>query len=216
MSRVPSRNSEVSLLMTLILGIDPSAAKIAAVSYETITMAQGVGSEKLYPKGTTKQTPESLAAALDFMSHLLASVAHVTHGDRLAYIEAPLVGRGGTAATIKQARVGGIIQGCLAAAGFKVYEVHPSTWRSALGIRAKGTKALKAATRQYVQAEWPKIIPVVGNDGDLTDAAAICLYGREQDRKASRIALAAGGAVQGEGSDVVVRPARLRRPVRRT
>lgn len=200
--------------MTLILGVDPSSQKIAIVGYVPETMSQLVMSEKLYPKGTTKQTPESLGSALTVMSHWLAEVAVVTSDDRrFAYVESPLVGRGGTAATIKQAYVGGIIRGCLSAAGFKVYDAHPSTWRASLSIKARGTVAVKAATQQYVQANWPKVMAEIGNDSDLADAAAICLYGRDQVRKADLIGSSAssGGAVQGHGSRVVVRPSRVRR-----
>lgn len=204
--------------MALILGVDPSAAKIAVVGFVPETLSQIVRAAKTYPKGTSKQTPESLSYALGFVSDLASEVAAVApEGQRFAYVESPLVGRGGTAATIKQAYVGGIIRGCLAAAGFKVYDAHPSTWRSGLGIKARGTDAVKAATRQYVQAEWPKAMSEIGTDVDLTDAAAICLYGVEQVRKAGLIGAAATsrGAVQGDGPAVVVRPARVRPRVRR-
>lgn len=170
--------------MTLFLGIDPSAKRIAIVGYESVTMAQMVAVANLYPKGTTRQTPESLGVALDFMSHWLAQVALVAPDDRVAYVEKPLVGRGGISATVKQSYVGGIIRGCLAASGFRVYDAQSARWRSELRIKAKGTAAIKAETKKVVASRWPKIMQDLGDDADLIDAAGICLYGREQDRKA--------------------------------
>lgn len=192
--------------MALIVGIDPSAGKIAAVAQEGLTRIFVVRAAKLYPKGTTKQSPASLAAALDFMSDLLQAVEGVgSEGQRFAYIEEPLVGRGGASATIKQAYVGGVIRACLAQAGFKVYDAHPSRWRSALGIKvprsvpggSARTKALKEETRKAVAARWPKVIGSLADDSDLTDAAAICLYGAEQVRKGARFVPSepSGGAV---------------------
>lgn len=204
--------------MALIVGVDPSAAKVAMVAVETVTGTYKVGSQKLYPKGTTKQTPASLHNAMVFVRDFAQGVAHMApEGRRFAYIEEPLVGRGGASATIKQAYVGGIIRACLVEAGFTVYDAHPSTWRATHGIKTKGTDAVKAATKQFVGAQWPKVLPEVQHDGDLVDAAAICLHGQEQVRKAGLLVApeSSGGAVQGRRPDVVVRPARVRRVVRR-
>lgn len=201
--------------MSLVLGIDPSAKKIAVVGFQPETGTYRVESRNLYPKGATKQTPESLGNAAVFMRDFLAEAqVMASDGQRFAYVEEPLVGRGGASATIKQAYVGGIIRACLVEAGFKVYSVHPSTWRAGLGITSKGTAAIKTATRQRLD---PKLRGLVGNDGDLVDAGAIALYGADQVRKAALLVPPGpdGSGVQGRRPDVVLRPARVRRVVRR-
>ena len=165
----------------LVLGFDPSAKKIAVVGVETFTNFHYVESKLLYPKGTTRQTPQSLANADSFMESVILSVEHLASaGQRFAFVETPLVGRGGVSASIKQAYVGGIIRGCLAKNGFEVVDANPSTWRSVLKIKGKGTLELKAATRAHVIAHLPKAMQRIGTDVDLTDAAAICLFGLQR------------------------------------
>lgn len=204
--------------MTLILGIDPSAKKIAVVGIQPETMTYRVEATNLYPKGETSQSPASLHNAAIFMRDFLGEAqVMASDGQRFAYVEQPLVGRGGASATIKQAYVGGVIRACLVEAGFKVYDAHPSTWRAALGIKiGKGTSTAqaKAAIKQRLD---PKLAGLVGSDSDLADAGGIALYGVEQTRKAALLVPAGpdGGGVQGRRPDVVVRPARVRRVVRR-
>ena len=167
--------------MPLILGIDPSAKKIAIVGHETFTNTHIVKSKILYPKGTTRQTPESLAIAQTWLESVIVGIESLApEGQRFAYIETPLVGRGGISGTIKQAFVGGIIRACLSNHGFAVIDAHPSTWRSKLGIRVgKGSSTLdsKASARALVIATFPKAMLEIGSDADLVDAAAICAYG---------------------------------------
>lgn len=181
--------------MALIMGFDLSAKKIAVVVTETATGTFFARTADLYAKGDTRQTPESLGAAIAFMSSFLTEVVQVSP-QGYAYVESPLVGRGGSATTIKQAYVGGVVRGWLAHEGFNVYDAHPSTWRSALSITvptsitggSARTKALKSETLKAVSARWPKIVPVIGTDVDLLDAAAICLYGAGKAAAADRIA----------------------------
>lgn len=204
--------------MTLVLGIDPSAKKIAVVGIQPETGTYKVEARTLYPKGTTTQTPPSLHNAMVFMRDFLTEVAPMaSDGQRFAYVEKPLVGRGGASATIKQSYVGGIIRACLVEAGFKVYDAHPSTWRAALDIKiGKGssTAQAKAAVKARLN---PKLASLVGTDVDLADAAGIALYGAECVRKGALLVPAGptGGSVQGRRPDTVVRPARVRRVVRR-
>jgi hypothetical protein len=139
---------------------------------------------------------------------------------RFAYVESPLTGRGGIATTMKQAYVGGVIRACLVEAGFTVYDAHPSTWRSTLGMssgRGRTTAVQKIDAFAAVEVRDAKLSRLVAGDGDLTDAAAIALHGVEQVRKAGVIgdALAATGSLQGGGPAVVVRPSRVRPGVRR-
>lgn len=197
-----------------IIGIDPSAKKIAIVLMGPGGLA--ADSFQLTKKKTTPTSPESVGKALAVMRDYLHDKSHMMTSERYAFIEAPLVGRGGVNTTLKQAYVGGVIQACLIEVGFKVHVVHPSTWRSGLGIKARETTALKAATRQYVMTQSPKLFRMVDGDNDLTDAGAIALYGADQRRKADFIAHTglAESEVQGKRRSDVVRPSRMRARVR--
>lgn len=162
----------------LVLGIDPSAKRIAASAYETASLSHVVRVGELYVKGEARQTPQSLARAQTFMEQFILDVASLAgSSQKVAYVETPLVGRGGIRTTIKQAYVGGIIRGCLAQAGFEVFDAHPSTWRKELGIAEKGTAAIKRATRLRVLSDLPRVMPDVEGDSDLIDASAIVLFG---------------------------------------
>lgn len=199
--------------MTLVLGIDPSAKKIAVVARETILNVQRADAFILY-KGSETQNPITIHRAMEAMNGFLGDIDTLAgSGPRYAYVEKPLVGRGGVMTTIKQAYVGGVIRACLVAAGFTVYDVNQSTWKSFHGVKGKGTAAQKVATAQVVKTQWPKIEAMISGDGDLADAAAICLYGCEQVRKAGALvsdAGLAGSTVQRARRPAVVRPPRLR------
>lgn len=198
--------------MTLVLGCDPSAKKIALVVQEDVLNIHRAEAFILY-KGTEKQTPESIHRAMQVMTEFLTGIHGLTTGGRFAWVEQPLVGRGGVSTTMKQAYVGGVIRACLVEAGFTVYDAHPSTWRAGLGINSRGTEPTKAATRQVVAATWPKVMPLVDGDSDLTDAAAIAIYGAEQVRKAGVLGatgLAASTVRRTRKRGDVLRPPRVR------
>lgn len=174
--------------MTLVVGIDPSAKHVAAVGLETITRRFVSSKYRLYEKGQTRQDSRSIHAALVAMRDFTASVEHMAPaGDRIAYVERPLVGRGGVDATMKQSFVGGVIRAWLVEAGFHVYDVNVSTWRKTFGIATKGmtTSQAKAATSRKVRAANPTLWMAVQDDGDLIDAAAIALHGAEKVGTAS-------------------------------
>lgn len=165
----------------LIVGIDPSAKRIAIVAHETILKVQAVKTADLYLKGETKQTMESLGRAVTAMEDFVAWADEVCPSSpRVAWVEDPLVGRGGTTTTVKQSYVGGIIRGVLVASSFQVYGVNVSTWKSQV---CGNGRADKRDVSRAVGVRWPKIARLVGDDVDLTDAAAICIYAEECVRK---------------------------------
>jgi hypothetical protein len=205
--------------VTLVVGIDPSAKKIALVGKETVLNIQHAEAYPLYVRGQTSQTPESIHRAMVAMREYLDKIAPlIGDGPRYAFVEKPLVGRGGVVTTMKQAYVGGVIRACLVDAGFTVFDVNQSSWKSYLGIKGKGTAVQKANVMQAVKIRWPKVQGLIAGDGDLTDAAGICLYGESQVASASvpgGAARPAGSPVHGRGRGTVLRAARVRPPVRR-
>jgi Holliday junction resolvasome RuvABC endonuclease subunit len=163
--------------MPLIAGIDPSAKKIAIVATHDVLQVVSAQSYPLYPKGVTRQTPESLGNAVAAVRAFLQWADQVAPGGtgRYAWIESPLVGRGGVSATMKQSFVGGIIRGMLYEAGFDVRDVNVTNWKRE--VTGNG-RAEKPAVKVSVKQQWPKAFSLVERDGDLIDAAAIALYGR--------------------------------------
>lgn len=186
--------------MTLIVGVDPSAKHIAMVAVETTTGTFKHWKSSLYAKGSTKQTARSLGTAWSAMAHFVAEITPmIAQGSEpMAYVEYPVVARGGVATTLKQGYVGGIIRGCLAANGFAVYDANLSSWRKELGIvvpvSVKGgharTRAFKDETKKALAARWPKVTGTLGDDADLIDAGAIAYYGARQADKGTRLGAA--------------------------
>lgn len=148
-----------------IIGIDPSSKKLALVSYHN-----GVVEAMVTILGK-KAGPEACGVAMDWLNEYL----HLHAEPALAFVESPLVGRAGIRATMVQAFVGGVIQGCFASADVPIYIVHASTWKAHLC--GKPT-ASKDDVRTALRVHWPEAFRESGGDPDLIDAASICWYGR--------------------------------------
>lgn len=174
----------------LVVGIDPSSKHIALVAKHPVTPTGMVWKGDIRTgKGAYK--PEVAAEAMYQMQEALGQVAAMAGGNigRVAYVEAPLVGRGGAKSTMVQAYINGVIQACLIQAGFKTYLVNVQTWKSAV---CGNGHADKADVQRLVKARWPSIGRACGSDSDKNDAAAICIYGEDVRRKAAGIL--AGGS----------------------
>lgn len=161
--------------MTLVVGVDPSSKKIAVVWFETVTRTSGAVALPV-SKASQTMNPEACGRAADQMSLFTYTMHEVMPDDRQAWVETPLVGRsGGVRATIAQAYVGGIIRASLTNSGFVVHDVHVGTWKKEV---CGNGNAKKPDVARRVKVAWPKVWQLVKDDGDLTDAAAICLHGR--------------------------------------
>lgn len=160
--------------MSLVVGCDPSAKKIALVAMDTVTKTFLTRAYVLYKTG--KQSPESMARALGYMEEFCSELSNVSRHDRFAWVEDPLVGKGGVRSTMVQAYIGGIIRGTLCRSGFTVYGANQSTWKKQV---CNNGHAQKPDVERVVKVAWPKVHPYVEHDGDLTDAAAISLYGQQ-------------------------------------
>lgn len=171
----------------LFMGIDPSAKKIAVVMAFPLLGVSEARAYPLYLKGQTKQDVASMGRALDAMVEVIGHAQRLlgtTVGNAYAWVEDPLIGRGGALTTMKQAYIGGIIRATLASAGFNVYGVNVSTWKKQV---CGSGRAEKADVARVVKIRWPKVVSLLGGDGDLTDAAAICLHAQDVSVKAERI-----------------------------
>lgn len=173
----------------LVVGIDPSSKSIALVAKHPVTPTGMVWKGDI--AGRERYKPEHAAEAMYQMQDVLGQVATMATGNigRVAYVESPLIGRGGAKTTMVQSFVNGVIQACLIQCGFQVYMVNVSTWKAA--VCGNGA-ADKADVQRLVKARWPSIGRACGSDQDKNDAAAICLYGEDVRRKAA--GLLAGGS----------------------
>lgn len=173
--------------MSLVVGVDPSAKKIALVATDTVTKTFFVYSFVLYKTG--KQTTHSMGVAVGAMEGFIEHLRHVSARDRYAWVEDPVVGRGGVRSTMVQAYISGIVRGTLSQAGFIVYGVNQSTWKKQV---CNNGGAQKPDVERVVKVAWPKIHPHVCDDGDLIDAAAINIFGQQVLARSAALAAGSG------------------------
>lgn len=179
--------------MDLIVGVDPSAKKIAWVGYVPVLNILRVEGFVLYSSG--QQTVASLGLALDYVQQMAEWAKQVCpDGSWYAWIEDPLVGRGGASATMKQAFVGGVLRAALHNAGFSVQGVNVSVWKKEV---CGSGRAQKPQVKQAIRAEWPKAAVLAGTDSDLADAVAINLFGQRSLRIAAKLARPSGSPGSG-------------------
>lgn len=144
----------------------------------------------------TKYSPDAAAEAMDGCFAFLDTVSRMAtpRAAKVAWIEAPVSGRGGVQTALVQAFVSGVVQACFVKAGFKVHLVSQSTWKSWLGVAPnQPTTKAKAEISRSMKLKHPKDWTVCNGDPDLIDAAAIARYGANAVRIGD--ALAGGWSV---------------------
>lgn len=158
------------------MAIDPSSTSFAVV----VEMPDRSIFYRKYEL-TTKNSPMTCGYALRIFTRLIRVTLPLNNPNpdwpwekmhKVAFIEAPIVGRGGVHSTMVQAFLNGILQGVLVSEGYEVELVHPGTWKKALV--GKGN-AEKADVVRVIRRRWPTISTGFGDDQDLFDAAGILL-----------------------------------------
>lgn len=156
-----------------IIGIDPSSKSLAIVS-----KAVGASNTSIdkYSFGRGAYTPTNAAQAHDAMMTWLDKHGRIMQTTEcVAYLEAPLVGRGGVRSTLVQAYVSGVAQACLELAGIRTKLVQTKEWKKTV---VGNGGASKDDVRSCVERRWRSVAGHCGSDQDLFDAAAICIYGQ--------------------------------------
>jgi Holliday junction resolvasome RuvABC endonuclease subunit len=166
----------------LIIGIDASSKSIALVAKHPVTPTAAT---VLYPltNGRDPYKPDHAKEAMDCMLQYVKEITPlaIPGAERIAYVEMPLVGGSkNIQTTIKQSYVNGVIQAVLVAAGFSVYLVNVSTWK--LTVCGNGS-ADKTQIGNHLKRVWPVVYSACNGEQDLYDAASICLYGDEVERR---------------------------------
>lgn len=168
MSDVPQR--EEGPFVSVVIGIDPSSRKLAAV-------VSVIGDEKnvqTITKPLPQDKPTACLLAFEWARTLVE--AHKPRGDVYAFIELPVFGRGGPGSTIPQAQVNGALLAGLQMAGANVTPVNNSRVKKEVVGRGN---ANKDDIRQWVHDAWNNLYVKIEKDQDLCDSAMIYQYGSQ-------------------------------------
>lgn len=153
----------------LIVGVDPASTKMAIVALFAdefvVSSAPKLG----------KSGGQSCAKAARFTERFVQSLAYEAN-HKFAFVEAPVVGRGGVRSTMVQCFTSGAIQGALHELGFVTEIANVSSWKKR--VVGKGN-ATKPEVAEYLRLRWPSLYARTGGDQDLIDACCIALYGRQ-------------------------------------
>jgi Holliday junction resolvasome RuvABC endonuclease subunit len=170
-----------------VVGVDPSSKTIALVAKHPVI---GTVSAQKYILAK-KAGPEACSVAMEVMQEWMHQVDQIAPlgGNRLAFIEAPVIGKGGARTTMVQAFVSGVIQACFIQGGFNVYLVQNTAWKR---VVVGDGSASKDACARAIAGRWPRVYQLAQGDQDLLDAAAICIYGRITSSRAGNLAGASG------------------------
>lgn len=168
----------------LIVGVDPASTKLAFYGlHPTLPTVLPMK----YTLGK-RYSPEAAGAAMDATFEALERLRPMGAGKgALAFIESPVIGRGGARSTIVQAFTSGVVQACLIKSGFTVYMVNQSTWKTWLTGRPNVGKDYVVRS---MKGRYPKDVIAAAGDGDVLDAAALARYGWEAARLGSVVAQA--------------------------
>ena len=173
------------MTMTIVMGIDPASTRLAFVALHDHGGYLAQKADNLAPrhgaKGqvlkTTKWSPVACGAAATITAQYLGVLEESWPDEAIAaYIESPLVGRGGVRTTMVQSFTSGAVQGVLANHGIPVTMVNVGTWKADVVGHGHATKDDVA---EALRLRWPTFFSAAGGDQDLHDAACIALWGQE-------------------------------------
>lgn len=163
----------------IIVGIDPASTRLAMVA-KAANGSSWVTSKVNNLSGGKKGTPWSPTAcheAAKVTRNFVQVVQSRWPGQGVhAFIESPLVGKGGVRSTLVQAFTSGAVQAALVEGGATVTMVNVGTWK--LDVIGHGN-ATKDDVAEGVRLRWPAFVRSAGEDQDLLDAAAIALFGQD-------------------------------------
>lgn len=167
--------------MDIIIAVDPSARKLAAVT-------TGVGpSYRIDVRTMPDEAVARCVAAYRWMHRLVRE--HGGLHDVYVFIEKPVLGRGGARGTLPLAEIHGAMLAAAHRAGaFEVVPVNNQSWKRKV---VHNGNADKPAIAKHVRKTWPRLYAEAGGDQDVCDAACMNRFGEywiAQKRKAARVA----------------------------
>ncbi|MBT7912602.1 hypothetical protein HN588_01690 [Candidatus Bathyarchaeota archaeon] len=153
----------------IVIGVDAASKRVAFVA---------IWGHKFHTMAVTKlgkTGAEACAGAWTVTHDFLHGLPWTDTKQIQAYVEWPVLGRGGFRSTMVQAFTSGAVQGALHDWGCETHGANVSSWKKQ--VVGKGN-ATKDEVARSLQLRWPSLYATVEGDQDLCDAASIALYGR--------------------------------------
>lgn len=153
-----------------VIGIDPASSKLAMVALSSSGDFVSVYNPKMGKSGG-----QSCANAMKTTRAFLESIPEEFGMISMAFIEAPIVGRGGVKTTMVQCFTSGAVQGVLHEEGISTQVANVSSWKKR--VVGKGN-ATKEEVAEFLRLRWPSLYGHSKGNQDLIDASCIALYGQ--------------------------------------
>jgi len=154
----------------VVIGIDPASTKLAMVALSSDGRYMTYYNGKLGKSGG-----QSCANAIRSVNSFVSSVQKKLGKVQYAFIESPVVGRGGVRSTMVQCFTSGAIQGALYESGITTQVANVSSWKKS--VVGKGN-ATKEEVAEFIRLRWNDIFATASGNQDLIDASCIALYGQ--------------------------------------
>ena len=146
----------------VILGIDPASTKIALVALSEDGKYMSLSNAKLGKSG---------GEACYNATTVTKKLGKIS----FAFIESPVVGRGGVRSTMVQCFTSGAIQAVLYEYGIPTQAANVSSWKKS--VIGKGN-ATKEEVAEHLRYRWSALHKSANGNQDLVDASCIALYGQ--------------------------------------
>jgi Holliday junction resolvasome RuvABC endonuclease subunit len=159
----------------VVIGIDPASTKVAFVGMSLENNNQFVVKRhKKLGKSGGEACSNGRKVTLDFVNQLKDGFGP---SKIFAFIESPIVGRGGVRTTMVQCFTSGAIQGALHEQRIPTQAVNVSSWKKQ--VVGYG-RASKEDVAEHLRLRWNDIFTKAEGDQDIYDAACIALFGCKQ------------------------------------
>lgn len=174
--------------MNIVVGIDPSSKKLAAV----VTDAHDVFFVFFRKLPDTADMSERCRWAYKHSRTLVRKIQRLYPGEAIyVFIEDPVVGRGGAYSTIAQSKVHGAILAGLRSTDAEITVRGVNNSQAKKAVVGKGN-ADKPAIRKWCQAYWKQLYRRVceynkGDQQDIIDAGMINRHGTMVVKRMNRI-----------------------------
>jgi Holliday junction resolvasome RuvABC endonuclease subunit len=167
-------------MSVVIIGIDPSSRKLAAV----ISIMGDEANVEHITKPLPQDKPVACLMAFEWVRALVDR--HTENGHEVyVFIELPVLGRGGPGSTIPQAQINGALLAGAHMANAEVVPVNNS--RAKKEVIGRGN-ANKDDIRVWVSEAWPDLYAKIEKDQDLCDSAMIYVFGKQIIERRDKIA----------------------------
>lgn len=163
----------------VIIGVDPSSRKLAAI----VSVMDDEPNVQHVTKALPQDKPVACLMAFEWMRNLVESNSE--RGEVHVFIELPVFGRGGPGSTIPQAQINGALQAGAHVAGGVVTSVNNA--RAKKEVVGRGN-ANKDDIRVWVKEAWPVLYAKIERDQDLCDSAMIYQYGYKALQRRNKMA----------------------------